>query len=134
MTDRRYRYVYGGLTLTLLVVVAIALAFGSPEGDDIGLPEQIEAISPVPRETVLRQARIEVDMLIGYTIEIWIDGFRVPEQEIFFVEGTGVYSWGPGIDRVFVEWGRGEHTVVVKWQSVAGLPDVGEYEWTFRVF
>jgi len=132
--DRRYLYIYGGLTLALVVVIGIALAFGSPEGDDIGLPAQIEAISPVPRETVLRQARIEVDMPIGYAVEIWIDGFRVPEQEIFFVEGTGVYSWGPGIDRIFLEWDRGEHTVVVKWQSVTGVPDVGEYEWTFRVF
>lgn len=134
MTPRQYRLIYAGLTALLLVVVAVAVLFGSPEGEDIGLPEQIEAISPVPNETVLRQARIEVDMQIGYDIEIWVDGFRLPDDEIAFVEATGVYSWGPGIGRTFVEWSRGEHTVLVKWMSVTGLPDVGEYEWSFRAF
>ena len=133
-TKRRYRLIYAGLTIALVAVAVVAVFFGSPEGDDIGLPEQIEAISPVPQETVLRQARIEVDMQIGYDIEIWVDGFRLPAEEIQLIEGTGVFSWGPGIDRVFLEWGRGEHTVEVRWMSVTGLPDEGGYTWTFRVF
>lgn len=134
VTPGKYRLIYGGLTLALIAVAAIAFMFGSPEGDDIGLPDPIEAISPVPQETVLRQARIEVDMEIGYEIEIWVDDVLLPSQEIVFVDGTGVYSWGPGLDRLFVEWDRGEHRVKVRWRSVVGLPDVGEYEWTFRVF
>lgn len=134
VTPGKYRLIYGALTLALVLVAVAAFMFGSPEGDDIGLPPPIEGISPVPQETVLRQARIEVDMDIGYEIQIWVDDILLPEQEILFIEGTGVYSWSPGIDRLFFEWDRGEHRVRVRWTSVTGLPDVGEYEWTFRVF
>ena len=133
-TKRKYRLIYGALSAALLAVIVIAFVFGSPEGEDIGLPEQIEAIRPVPQETVLRQAQIEVDMQVGYEVEIWVDDVQLPAQEILFVEGTAVFSWAPGIDRLFTEWTRGEHTATVKWRSVTGLPDVGEYTWTFRVF
>lgn len=130
----RYRLIYLGLGLLLVVVVALGVAFGSPDtpGDD--RPAQIEAVSPEPGETVLRQARLEVDVPAGYTVEIFVDGFRVPEEELFIVEGTGVHSWQPGSETGVAEWSPGQHEVLVRWRTLSGLPDVGEYSWSFRVY
>ncbi len=73
-------------------------------------------------------------MATGYTIEIYVDGFRIPEDELFIVEGTGVYSWIPGPDKTILEWSPGRHEVLVRWETRSGLPDVGEYSWTFRAY
>jgi len=130
----RYRAIYVGLGLTLVAVVAAGIAFGSPERPDAGRPPQIEAISPEPGETVVRQTRIEIDLPSGYAVDLFVDGFLIPTAELFSVEGTGVYSWQPGPDRVITELSPGQHEVLIRWRTLSGLPDVGEYSWTFRVY
>jgi len=130
----RYRTIYVGLGLALIAVIAFGVAFGSPDRPGVGRPDQIEAISPEPGETVIRQTRIEVDVPAGYGIELYLDGLLIPEDELFFVEGTGVYSWQPGPDRILTELAPGEHRVLVRWRTLSGLPDVGEYSWTFRAY
>jgi hypothetical protein len=130
----KYRLVYVGLALALVAVVAVAWAFGSPPGRDIGLPEPLEAVSPIPGETALRQARLEVDLPVGYRVELFVDGRRVPESEVTRVAATGVYSWEPGPGRMLPIWSPGDHTVRITWDTESGLPDPGQFEWTFRVF
>jgi hypothetical protein len=130
----KYRAVYLSLGLALVVVVALGIVFGSPERPGGGRPPQIEAISPEPGETVLRQTPIEVDVTNGYAIDLFVDGLRIPTEELFFVEGTGVYSWQPGVDRVIAELSPGQHRILIRWRTLSGLPDVGEYSWTFRVY
>lgn len=130
----KYRLIYTGLILAFIAVVALGLAFGSPPARDVGLPEPLEAVSPVPGETVIRQSRVEVDLPAGYQVEIFVDGVRVPDQEIVHVEATGVFSWEPGPGKLFPRWTPGEHTVRVTWDTASGVPDPGEFEWSFRVF
>ncbi len=130
----RYRAVYLGLGLALIAVTAFGIVFGSPDRAGMGRPEQIEEIEPEPGETVVRQTRIEVDMLSGYAIELFVDGFLIPAEEVFFVEGTGVYSWQPGADQAITELSPGRHEVLIRWRTLSGLPDVGEYSWSFRVY
>ena len=130
----RYRAVFVGLSLALVTVVALGIAFGSPDRPGPERPPQIEAVSPAPGETVVRQTRIEVDLLTGYTIDLFVDGFLIPIEELFFVEGTGVYSWQPGSDRVITGLSPGHHEVLIRWRTLSGLPDEGEYSWTFRVY
>lgn len=133
-TRNRYRLMYASLGGLFVLVVAAAVFFGSPEGDDIGLPDAIERLTPSPNETVLRQARIEIDMPVGYALEIFVDNLRVPESEVFYVEGTGVYMWSPGLGQSFIQWERGEHEILLRWDTISGLPDPGEYTYTFRVY
>ena len=130
----RYLSVYLGLGLALVAVVALGLVFGSPDRPGRGRPSQIEAISPEPGETVIRQTRIEVDVPGGYAIDLSVDGLRIPPEELFFVEGTGVFSWQPGAGRVITELSPGRHEVLVRWRTLSGLPDEGEYSWTFRTY
>jgi hypothetical protein len=115
-------------------VVTLGIVFGSPDRAGVARPLQVEAVSPEPGETVVRQTRIEVDLVSGYAIDMFVDGLMIPAEELFFVEGTGVYSWQPGADRVISELSPGQHEVLIRWQTLSGLPDVGEYSWTFRVY
>ncbi len=132
--NSRYRAVYVGLGLALVAVIALGVAFGSPDRPEIERPEQIEAISPEPGETVVRQTRIEVDLVTGYSLEMFVDGFRIPAEELFVVEGAGLYSWQPGADQFISELSPGRHEVRIRWQTLSGLPDNGEFSWTFRVY
>lgn len=129
----RYRLIYLGLGLLLIGVVALGIAF-SPQGTATALPAQIEAVSPRPNDAALRQAVVEVDMAIGYTATIFVDGFRVPESEVSVIDATGLYRWAPTpLGSYMTEWQPGEHTVLVQWNTVAGPADAGSFEWSFRI-
>ncbi len=126
-----YRLIYLGLGLVAVAAIAFAFAF-SKSGDELLLPDQIEAISPQPGDLVPPQAGVEVDLPVGYSADIYIDGWMV--LDAIFVEGTGVYRWAPSAaNPTITEWSPGEHTVRVVWDTVSGLPDPGEFEWSFRV-
>ncbi len=133
MSDAKYRLLFIGLGLAFVAVVVVAVRFGSPEAPKVVLPPALEEITPLPASQVPLQAPIEVDVPVGYRIEMFVDGFRVPESELRFVEGTGVYSFSPSQSSI-IEWGPGPHTVRVTWRKLGGLPDVGEHSWRFRVF
>ncbi len=129
----QYRWIYAGLGLAVVAVIALGVAF-SPEGEPIELSPPLEAVSPRPGDAVLRQAVIEVDLEVGYGLKMYVDGFLVPEDEVTFVEGTGVYRWAPRPGGAYLtEWTPGEHRVRIEWIRLYGLPDAGSFEWVFRV-
>lgn len=133
LADVRYRFLYIGLGALVVAVVSLGIAF-APEGARTELPEPIEAVFPLPNNSVIRQTTVEVDLQIGYEATIFIDGFAVPTNEIAYSDGTNVYRWGPGLTSAMMsEWTPGEHTVRVEWRAITGTPLSGEFEWTFRV-
>ena len=129
----RYRLIYLGLGALAVAVILLGVVFGQG-GDPVVLPDPVESVSPRPGDSVLRQAVIEVDMEVGYELAIFVDGFRVPDTEIAFIEGTGVYRWAPTPTGLYLtEWSPGVHDVRIEWNTVSGLSDVGSFEWSFRV-
>jgi hypothetical protein len=128
-----YRLIYAGLALVAIAAVALAIAFGGG-GDPVELPEVVEALVPGPGDAALAQAIVEVDLQPGFFAQIFIDGFPVPASEVAFVEATGVHRWQPARDSlIFDRWSPGEHEVRIVWDRIAGLPQPGEFTWTFRV-
>lgn len=128
-----YRWIYFGLASLAVGVVAIT-ALIATDGDVTMLPEPVEAVFPLPGDAVVMQTFVEIDMAVGYEVDIYVDGFLVPENEVTFIEGTGVHRWSPSPTSLYLaSWTPGEHTVRVVWDTVAGLPDRGEFAWTFRV-
>lgn len=126
-----YRWIYLGLALVGVAAIAFGLAFGDG-GEPVELPQPLEAISPQPGDLVPRQTTVEIDLPVGYRAQIYVDGWLV--QDAVFVEGTGVYRWSPSPSHPTIpEWTPGEHTIRVVWDTIVGLPDPGEFEWTFRV-
>ncbi len=128
-----YRLVYIGLGSLAIAVIALGVVFGRG-GEPIELPDPVQSVFPLPNDATLRQAVIEVDMEIGYELTIFVDGFRVPDTEVVFIEGTGVSRWAPSPNGLYLtEWSPGAHTVRIEWSSISGLPDIGSFEWEFRV-
>jgi hypothetical protein len=126
-----YRLIYLGLGLVAIAAIAFGIAFAT-EGDETSLPDPVEAVSPESGHLVPPQASIEVDLEVGYEAEIYVDGWLVPDAT--FVEGTAVYRWAPSpASPTIVEWTSGEHTIRVVYDTIDGLPDPGEYSWSFRV-
>jgi hypothetical protein len=126
-----YRLIYIGLALVAVAAIAFGIAL-SPEGEGIELPGPVESITPVPGSQVPSQAGIEIDLEVGYEVDIVVDGW--PITDATFVEGTGVYRWSPHPNHpTITEWSPGEHTIRITWNTYTGLPDTGSFEWSFRV-
>lgn len=126
-----YRLIYTGLGLLAVAAVAIGVLL-TPSGEVPDLPAPIESISPQPGALVPPQTAIEIDLEVGYVADIVVDGW--PITDATFVAATGVYRWTPGPSHpTITEWTPGEHTVRITWNTYTGLPDIGSYEWTFRV-
>ncbi|NIQ58410.1 MAG: hypothetical protein GWN85_34605, partial [Gemmatimonadetes bacterium] len=67
-------------------------------------------------------------------LELWVDGFRVPDPEITFVDATGVATWSPSPASLYLDsWTPGVHEVRVVWTKITGVPETGEFSWEFRV-
>lgn len=128
----RYRLAYIGLTAALVAVIAGAIAL-SRSGEDMKLPPPLVAVSPEPGGAAIRQATIRVDTEPGYAIELVVDGEGVDPAEIVAIEGIGLFEWDPATSFAFDEWGPGTHTVRVTWDTLTGLPDTGQYSWSFRI-
>ena len=129
----KYRWIYLGLG-ALAVAVTAAGALLARSGEPTQLPAAIESVFPRPNDAVIRQTVIEVDLRIGYSADIYVDGFLIPSTEVTFIEGTGVTRWSPSPTSVYLaEWSPGRHTVRVVWRSVTGESEAGEFSWEFRV-
>jgi hypothetical protein len=126
-----YRLIYIGLGLVGLAAVLLGVVLNA-DGDEADLPEALESIEPLPGHLVPPQAAIEVDLPVGYSANIVVDGW--PIADLTFVEATGIHRWAPSPSHPTIQsWSPGEHTVVVTWDTYTGLPDPGSYEWSFRV-
>jgi hypothetical protein len=126
-----YRYIYLGLGLLGLAAVILGVVL-STDGDETTRPAALEAVSPEPGDLVPPQTGIVIDLPVGYAATLTVDGW--PITDVTFVEETGVHRWAPTPTHPVIQsWTPGEHTVVVTWDTYAGLPDPGSYEWTFRV-
>ena len=108
-----YRYIYIGLGFLLVAAVSFGLAFGG-NGDPVVLPGPIESVSPAPGDVVP------------------VQGWLMQCGQVF--NARCVHRWAPSSSNPTInEWSPGEHTIRVVYDTVNGLPDPGEFEWTFRV-
>jgi hypothetical protein len=128
-----YKVIYLGLGLLAVAAIALGVAFGrGPE--PVPLPIGLEEVFPAPGDSAVRPVVLEVDLDSGLRATIFVDGFAIPDQEVAFVEATGVHRWAPNpTSLVMTEWTPGDHNVRISWDSLSGLPTPGEFEWSFRV-
>jgi hypothetical protein len=116
-----------------LAVVAIGAVVFAPSGQESTPPDVVESYSPENNATVQRQIGLEIDLPVNYQIDLVVDGIEIPANEITSVEETGKFTWRPGPTTAIPEWRPGLHTIWVRWDRASGLPDPGEWIWTFRV-
>jgi hypothetical protein len=132
LSVNRYRLIYTFLGLALALVAIGAIIF-APSGKPNQVPDIVESYSPEDGSTVLRQIDVEIDLPVGYEITMVVDGVTIPSDEINSTAETGKFTWQPGDGTIIPEWIPGIHTVWVRWDRSTGLPDPGEWIWSFRV-
>jgi hypothetical protein len=133
MDSRRYRQIIIG-SIASLVGLVVAVWILNPLGEDAALPGPLEGVFPLPGDTVVLQTAIEVDLPIGYSVSLEVDGISIPQDEVGVTPAVGRYVWQPGPAKLFEAWEAGEHTVTIRWDRVSGGgPDPGEFTWSFRV-
>ncbi len=128
----RYRIIFTLLGLALAAVAFAAIAF-APTGNPENVPSVVESYSPLNNATVLRQIGIDIDLPVNYEIQLVVDGITIPADEIDVIPETGMFSWRPDETTIIPEFTPGIHTVWVRWNRTTGLPDPGEWTWSFRV-
>ncbi len=134
MTKNTYRFIILLLTVLLFLVIWWGVSFSQNNNDEIELPNAIENIYPLPYDQVPQQVSLEIDFPVGYELTLIVDNYIIPEEEIQYVEATGVYIWKPGPNKAFETWGPGKHNVRIIWDTITGLPDYGEFEWEFTTY
>lgn len=132
VSPTRYRVLFLLLGIALALVVVFAVVW-APGGREFRLPDAVDSISPSQGVTVQRQIDLTIDMRVGYEIELFVDGVRIPDDEISFTAATGLYVWAPGSSSTFPEWSVGTHSIGITYERVSGRVDVGTLSWVFRV-
>ena len=134
MKKNTYRLIILSLTALLSLTIYFGISFYQNNNETKELPSVIENISPLPNDQVPQQASLEIDLPVGYELTLVVDNYIIPSSEILYIEGTGVYVWKPGLNKTFEVWNPGNHEITITWSRIIGLPDVGEFTWTFSTY
>jgi len=134
MTKNTYRLIILSLTGLLIFTIYLGMSFYQQNNESFVLPTPLENIYPLPNDQVPQQVSLEIDLPVGYELTLIVDNYIIPENEIQYVEATGVYIWKPRVNRTFEQWSPGSHLIRISWDTISGLPDYGEYEWTFTTY
>lgn len=134
MTKNTYRLIILSLTGLLIFTIYLGMSFYQQNNESFVLPTPLENIYPLPNDQVPQQVSLEIDLPVGYQLTLIVDNYIIPESEIQYVEATGVYIWKPRINATFEQWSPGSHLIRISWDTISGLPDYGEYEWTFTTY
>ena len=132
MSTTRYRIILLLLGLALIAVVVGAVLF-TPEGSPTEYPDAVEAISPADGDLVLANTKLVLDLDGGYRAHLVIDDIAIPDDEVRWIEQTGLHIYEPGSGKAIEAWTPGFHVVVATWDRTSGLPDPGDIRWSFRV-
>lgn len=134
MTKNTYRLIILSLTGLLIFTIYLGMSFYQQNNESFVLPTPLENIYPLPNDQVPQQVSLEIDLPVGYELTLIVDNYIIPENEIQYVEATGVYIWKPRANGTFEQWSPGSHLIRISWDTISGLPDYGEYEWTFTTY
>lgn len=121
----------GLVAASAVFATAIIVYAGNSGGTD--LPVAIQSVAPEPGDNVLSQADIVVDLAVGYTAELEVNGFAIPEEQLFRVEGLNQVTFKPGPNQILERLRADQNCVQVRyWLIAAGSDDSNLYTWCFE--
>jgi len=97
----------------------------------------VERVEPKPGDLALRQARIGVDLVSGYSATLKLDSTLIPDDQVEKVVGLDQfwYTPGPGTETGVLEPRRYCATATItKVNGPAGQqPETHDYKWCFQI-
>ena len=127
------------LVLSLLLAsagVGIVFAFSQTETEEPPRfsDSAVEGVYPGQNELDLRQARVGIDLVVGYTAVLVIDGREIPEDEHERLEPLGQVFYTPGPDKATGALEPGRHcAVAIMWRLTESREQSRRYPWCFNV-
>jgi hypothetical protein len=123
------------LVLNLAFFVGRSSDTSDPERDP--LPASVESVTPRPGTQADRRAAVSVDLQDGLTGVLFIDGQRVPEDQLEYSNPQGIVTFRPGEDKDLESFEPGEHTAgVCYWSQTENQPveceSAPSFQWRFR--
>lgn len=113
-----------------LFAVAVVVYQGNPRTTD--LPVAIQAVGPEPDSNVLSQTDVFVDLAVGYTAELEINGIKIPEADLFRVEALNQLSYEPRDGKIVPRLLPDQNCVrVFYWLIAQGPADTTSFTWCF---
>ncbi len=117
-------------TAAALFAIAVFVYVGNPRSTD--LPVAIQSVGPEPGSNVLSQTDVTVDLAVGYTAELEINGIKIPEEELFRVEALNSLRYEPQEGKVVPRLLPDQNCVrVFYWLIAQGASDNTSYTWCF---
>ncbi len=114
----------------VLFAIAVVIDRGNPSSSD--LPVAIQSISPVAGSNVLSQTDVTVDLAIGYTAILEINGFEIPEDQLFRIEALNQLSYRPDEGKIVPQLRADQNCVrITYWLIAQGPTDSNLYDWCF---
>lgn len=114
----------------VLLAVAIAIYQSNPSTND--LPVAIQSVEPVPGSNVLSQTDVSVDLAVGYTADLEINGILIPEEQLFRIEALNQLSYEPRDGKIVPQLLPDQNCVrVFYWLIAQGPDDTSTYTWCF---
>lgn len=111
---------------------AVAVLVDRSNPGSASLPTAIQAIAPEAGSNVLSQTDVLVDLAVGYTAEIDINGFTIPESQLFRVTGLNSLSYEPRPGKVVPSLRADQNCVTVNYWLIAQGPESSQtYTWCF---
>lgn len=111
---------------------AIAVVIDRNNPGSASLPPAIQAVAPEAGSNVLSQTDVLVDLAVGYTAEIEINGFLIPEDQLFRVAGLNSLSYEPRPGKIVPNLRPDQNCVTVNyWLIAQGAETAQDYTWCF---
>lgn len=113
-----------------LATIAVFVYRSNPRSTD--LPVAIQSVLPEAGSNVLSQSDVEVDLAVGYTAELEINGILIPEDQLFRVEALNKLSYQPRAGKIVTKLLPDQNCVRVFYWLIAQGPDSTQsYTWCF---
>ena len=125
---RTRRLIILGILALAAGLFAAAVIVSSGNSDSLDLPVAIQSVSPGAGDNVLSQSDIVVDLAVGYTAELEVNGLLIPEADLFRVDGLNQVTFRPGAGTLLPD----QNCVQVRyWLIASGPADASLYTWCF---
>lgn len=110
--------------------IAVVVYLRSPRNTD--LPAAIQSVEPLPGSNVLSQSDVAVDLAVGYTAELEINGVAIPEGQLFRTEALNKLSYEPRDGKIVDKLRPDQNCVrVFYWLIASGPSEKQTYTWCF---
>jgi hypothetical protein len=123
-----------GLLLVLNLAFLVGRSSDTSEPGTNALPSTVESVNPEPGTQADRRIAVSADLRDDLTGVLVIDGQRIPEDQLEYVDPQGIITFRPGPDTDLSEFEPGEHTVqVLYWRQTESEPSTPDsFGWRFR--